>query len=49
MPTIGFGTAGLGDETGSAVSSALRAGYLLIDRAQVSTDLITGMCEYTSE
>lgn len=34
MPTVGFGTAGLGDETFSAVTYALRAGYKHFDSAQ---------------
>lgn len=34
MPTIGFGTAGLGSRTAQAVAAALRAGYRLIDSAQ---------------
>jgi len=34
MPAVGFGTAGLGDTTGSAVTAALQAGYRHIDSAQ---------------
>ncbi|KDD74519.1 aldo/keto reductase, partial [Helicosporidium sp. ATCC 50920] len=34
MPTIGFGTAALGDRTADAVESALKAGYRLLDSAQ---------------
>ena len=37
MPSIGFGTAGLGEDTGQAVKEALLAGYALFDTAQVST------------
>ena len=37
MPSIGFGTAGLGEHTGQAVKEALLAGYALFDTAQVST------------
>ena len=36
MPSIGFGTAGLGEHTGQAVKEALLAGYALFDTAQVS-------------
>lgn len=36
MPRLGFGTAGLGAQTGQAVAWALEAGYGLIDSAQVS-------------
>ncbi len=39
MPTIGFGTAGLGDSTKQAVTWALQAGYKLIDSAQVGLGL----------
>ena len=35
MPTLGFGTAGLGANTKEAVGAALAAGYRLIDSAQV--------------
>ena len=35
MPTVGFGTAGLGDGTLMAVSNALKAGYRHFDSAQV--------------
>ncbi len=35
MPSIGFGTAGLGEQTGQAVHHALSAGYTLLDTAQV--------------
>lgn len=35
MPLVGFGTAGLGDQTAQAVTWALEAGYRLIDSAQV--------------
>lgn len=34
MPRVGFGTAGLGERTGEAVSAALSAGYRLVDSAQ---------------
>ncbi|KAL6769178.1 hypothetical protein ACKKBF_B17780 [Auxenochlorella protothecoides x Auxenochlorella symbiontica] len=34
MPTVGFGTAGLGDATAEAVASALANGYRLLDSAQ---------------
>lgn len=34
MPTIGFGSAALGDSTGEAVAQALRVGYTHIDSAQ---------------
>ncbi|DBB00496.1 TPA: hypothetical protein ACH3X3_002201 [Trebouxia sp. C0006] len=34
MPSIGFGTAGLGEDTGQAVKEALLAGYALFDTAQ---------------
>ncbi|GJP46923.1 hypothetical protein CLOM_g6168 [Closterium sp. NIES-68] len=34
MPRVGFGTAGLGDETAQAVEWALEAGYRLFDSAQ---------------
>lgn len=34
MPTIGFGTAGLGSGAAAAVSAALDEGYRLIDSAQ---------------
>jgi hypothetical protein len=34
MPTVGLGTAGLGDKTEAAVRSALRVGYRAIDTAQ---------------
>lgn len=37
MPSVGFGTAGLGEHTDQAVKEALLAGYALIDTAQVST------------
>ena len=37
MPSVGFGTAGLGEHTGQAVKEALLAGYALFDTAQVST------------
>lgn len=36
MPSIGFGTAGLGGQTAEAVHAALLAGYTLFDTAQVS-------------
>jgi diketogulonate reductase-like aldo/keto reductase len=36
MPSVGFGTAGLGEHTGQAVKEALLAGYALFDTAQVS-------------
>ena len=35
MPSVGFGTAGLGGNTVQAVQSALQAGYRLLDTAQV--------------
>jgi hypothetical protein len=35
MPLIGFGTAGLGNQTQKAVQIALASGYRLIDSAQV--------------
>ena len=35
MPSIGFGTAGLGEQTSEAVHTALLAGYFLFDTAQV--------------
>ena len=35
MPTVGFGTAGLGDDTSQAVQGALETGYRLFDSAQV--------------
>jgi hypothetical protein len=35
MPLIGFGTAGLGNQTQQAVQIALASGYRLIDSAQV--------------
>lgn len=41
MPSIGFGTAGLGDHTGQAVKEALLAGYALFDTAQVSSPVAT--------
>ncbi len=34
MPRVGFGTAGLGDGTATAVRAALAAGYTLLDSAQ---------------
>lgn len=34
MPTLGFGTAGMGDKTASAVETALKMGYRRIDSAQ---------------
>eukprot|EP00245_Coleochaete_scutata_P006127 TRINITY_DN20287_c0_g1_i1.p1 TRINITY_DN20287_c0_g1~~TRINITY_DN20287_c0_g1_i1.p1 ORF type:complete len:362 (-),score=65.58 TRINITY_DN20287_c0_g1_i1:48-1133(-) len=34
IPSIGFGTAGLGDDTKQAVTWALKAGYRLLDSAQ---------------
>ncbi|KAL0022280.1 hypothetical protein WJX79_002742 [Trebouxia sp. C0005] len=34
MPSVGFGTAGLGEHTDQAVKEALLAGYALIDTAQ---------------
>ena len=37
MPSVGFGTAGLGEQTVSAVEAALAAGYTLLDTAQVYT------------
>ena len=37
MPSVGFGTAGLGEQTGQAVKEALLAGYALVDTAQVSS------------
>lgn len=36
LPSVGFGTAGLGEHTGEAVKEALLAGYALVDTAQVS-------------
>lgn len=36
MPSTGFGTAGLGEQTDEAVHEALLAGYTLFDTAQVS-------------
>ncbi len=36
MPSVGFGTAGLGQHTGQAAAEALLAGYALFDTAQVS-------------
>lgn len=38
MPTVGFGTAGLGEHTLQAVKWALAAGYTLLDTAQVQID-----------
>lgn len=35
MPSVGFGTAGLGSQTVPAVHAALQAGYTLLDTAQV--------------
>ncbi len=35
MPTIGFGTAGLGERTEAAVAAAVKAGYRHFDSAQV--------------
>lgn len=34
MPLVGFGTAGLGENTAQAVTWALEAGYRLLDSAQ---------------
>jgi hypothetical protein len=34
-PSVGLGTAGLGDGTAKAVADAIRAGYTLIDTAEV--------------
>ena len=39
MPSIGFGTAGLGQQTLQAVHQALLAGYTLFDTAQASTEV----------
>ena len=36
MPSTGFGTAGLGEQTDESVQEALLAGYTLFDTAQVS-------------
>lgn len=44
MPTIGFGTAGLGGGTFQAVASALSVGYQLLDTAQVGTFQVPGDC-----
>lgn len=44
MPTVGFGTAGLGMLTKQAVVDALHAGYDMIDSAQVPA----GICFITS-
>ena len=43
MPSIGFGTAGLGKQTSEAVHEALLAGYTLFDTAQVSPCRLTGL------
>jgi hypothetical protein len=37
MPTVGFGTAGLGVGTAAAVEYAAAAGYRMFDSAEVST------------
>lgn len=34
MPSVGFGTAGLGESTANAVEQALRAGFRHIDTAE---------------
>jgi len=44
MPSIGFGTAGLGEHTGQAVNKALLAGYALFDTAQVSILVAIDLC-----
>lgn len=36
MPVVGFGTAGLGDDTAKLVTAAIKKGYTLIDTADVS-------------
>lgn len=41
MPSIGYGTAGLGQQTVQAVHAALVAGYTLFDTAQVSPSPLT--------
>lgn len=35
IPSVGFGTAGLGDATAGRVEDAVRNGYVLIDTAEV--------------
>ena len=45
MPRVGFGTAGLGDQTARAVTWALEAGYRLIDSAQVIDNQLGQMLE----
>ena len=35
MPTVGYGTAGLGELTADAVFTAIRVGYRLVDSASV--------------
>ena len=39
MPSVGFGTAGLGMQTVQAVHAALLAGYTLLDTAQVNPSI----------
>ena len=43
MTSVGFGTAGLGEQTVPAMLEALLAGYTLFDTAQVSLQLTTGL------
>ena len=47
MPSIGFGTAGLGEHTGQAVNKALLAGYALFDTAQVSNPVAFNCDSYS--
>jgi diketogulonate reductase-like aldo/keto reductase len=42
MPTVGYGTAGLGDLTADAVFTAIRVGYRLVDSAGVSGGCVGG-------
>ena len=44
MPSVGFGTAGLGEQTVMAVEAALTAGYKLVDSAQVFEQLMNERC-----
>ena len=48
LPSVNFGTAGLGEHTGEAVKEALLAGYALADTAQVS-QVVIAMSSYLSE
>lgn len=43
MPTVGYGTAGLGDFTVDGVYAAIRAGYRLIDSAEVGWAILEEM------